>query len=122
MLINDVTHQAMAFGLSGSNLRAQALAQNVANISTPGYRRVDVSFQSQLQTALADARETGKDVSLRPTFEVDRAAAVRVDGNAVDVDQENALVAENALYHQGLTSLMGAHRRMLETAMRTSGV
>src|SRR5690606_17146727 len=102
---------------SGSSLRAQALAQNVANINTPGYRRVDVTFQSQLKNAIAASRETGTDINVNQRFDLDRASAVRVDGNAVDVDQENALVAENALYHQGLTSLMGAHRRMLETAM-----
>lgn len=123
MLLFDVTHQALEAGLRGSSMRSQALAQNLANINTPGYRRVDVDFRSQLSEALQRAQNVGGPVA--PAFAVGtdpNAAAVRADGNTVDVDQENATVAENALQYQGLTQLLGLRKRELELIMRTSGV
>jgi flagellar basal-body rod protein FlgB len=124
-LINDVTHQTLAVGLHGSSLRSQALAQNIANINTPGYQRSDVSFQDQLAAAVQEAKfdpATGGLVNSDPQIAKDKSAPVRDDGGTVDVDQENAEVAQNALYYQGISSLIGTRRRMLETAMRTSGV
>lgn len=123
MLLFDVTHQALEAGLRGSSMRSQALAQNLANINTPGYRRVDVDFRTQLSEALQRAQNVGGPVA--PAFQVGtdpNAAPVRADGNTVDVDQENATVAENALQYQGLTQLLGLRKRELELIMRTSGV
>lgn len=126
MFIFDVTHQSLEAGLHGSNLRAQALAQNMANINTAGYRRVDTDFHAQLSQAISQGQASGQaNPTLDPRFQVtaDQAAtAVRADGNTVDVDQEGARVAENALEYQGISQLLGLRRRMLETAMRTSGV
>lgn len=102
-------------------MRQQALAQNMANINTPGYRRVDVDFHQQLQSALA-ATPPGRLAS--PDFSVQHPAGdtpVRADGNSVDIDQEASFVAENALEYQGYTSLLALRRRMLLDTMKVAG-
>ena len=122
MFIFDVTHQALTGALQGASVRAGALAQNMANVNTAGYQRVDVDFHATLTDAVRRARMDGSKIT--PAFQVrtDTAAtAVRADGNTVDVDQEGALVAQNALEYQGIAQLLGSRRRMLETAMRTQG-
>lgn len=102
-------------------MRQQALSQNMANVNTPGYQRVDVDFHSQLRAALAAAPE-GKLVS--PNFALNHPGsdtAVRADGNTVDIDQESSMMAENALEYQGYSQLLGVRRRMLLDAMKLTG-
>jgi flagellar basal-body rod protein FlgB len=45
---DDLTTTALSASMRGLGLRHQALAQNVANADTPGYRRVDVQFEGAL--------------------------------------------------------------------------
>src|SRR4051794_37870740 len=48
MELFDTTQIGLERALSGASLRQQAIAQNIANVNTPGYRRQDVDFQSAL--------------------------------------------------------------------------
>lgn len=81
-------------------LRSAALAANVTNADTPGYRRVDVTFAGALERAataltrtdprhLASAGNQG--VAL-----VEGPRGSRPDGNGVDRDQELLTFARNA--------------------------
>jgi len=120
-MLFDVTQQSLELGLQGSSLRQQALAQNMANINTPGYQRVDVDFHSQLRQAL---ERTPSGQIAQPNFAPAHPGsdtAVRVDGNTVDIDQESSMMAENALEYQGYTSLLGLRRRMLLDTMKLNG-
>jgi flagellar basal-body rod protein FlgB len=81
-------------------VRQGALAANVANADTPGYRRVDVSFEESLGQARSGL------VATHPGHVSDQAdAAYRVsrgprgtrpDGNGVDRDQEVVHMSRNA--------------------------
>ena len=42
---------------------------------------------------------------------------MRADGSGVDVDQESAALAKNALEYQALVQVMGARNAILQTAM-----
>jgi flagellar basal-body rod protein FlgB len=118
MMLFDSTQQSLELGLQGSSMRQRALAQNMANINTPGYRRVDVDFHAQLSSIMA-RNPSGQ---LAPAnFSASHPAgdsAVRVDGNTVDVDQESSMIAENALEYQGYTALLAMRKRMLIETMR----
>jgi flagellar basal-body rod protein FlgB len=120
-MLFDATQQSLELGLEGSSLRQRALAQNMANINTPGYKRVDVDFHAQLRKMMANNTSGG---IIQPNFHIDHPpsnSAVRVDGNTVDIDQESAQIAENALEYQGYTSLLATRRRMLIDTMRLTG-
>ena len=120
-MLFDVTQQSLELGLQGSSMRQQALSQNMANVNTPGYQRVDVDFHAQLRAALAS---TPNGQLAQPNFAVDHPGsdtAVRADGNTVDIDQESSMMAENALEYQGYSQLLGVRRRMLLDAMKLTG-
>lgn len=120
-MLFDKTQQSLELALEGSSFRQRALAQNLANINTPGYRRVDVDFHAQLRSIMAS---TPPNKLASPNFQADRPrgdSPVRIDGNTVDVDQETSMIAENALEYQGYTSLLGLRRRMLIDTMRLNG-
>ncbi|MCR5526755.1 MAG: flagellar basal body rod protein FlgB [Lachnospiraceae bacterium] len=93
-------------------MRNQAIANNVANIDTPGYKRQDVSFSDQLEKALRHSRFDSLDDKI-DNINVSRLKgriytdaenySYRLDGNNVDVDTENTEMAANQILYQGLT-------------------
>jgi flagellar basal-body rod protein FlgB len=115
MQLFDTTQNGLERALSGAALRQTAIASNLANINTPGYRRQDVDFQSALQQAFAagpDAVDT-----VQPTIQVDRTSQVRADGSSVDVDTEAAAQAKNGLTYEALSTVLKARNDILQIAM-----
>ena len=49
----DILHRAM----SASVLRREVIANNLANVDTPNFKRSDVNFESQLKRALESEKE-----------------------------------------------------------------
>jgi flagellar basal-body rod protein FlgB len=115
MELFDTVHLALERAITGSSLRHEALADNIANVNTPGYRRRDVDFHSALQAAMPGGKDA---VAATPiSAAVDGATPMRADGNSVDVDVENANLAQNALEYQALTSVLRVRGDIIEIAM-----
>jgi flagellar basal-body rod protein FlgB len=123
MFPDDLTTAVLTSSLSGYNARNTALANNIANAETPGYKRVDVSFEA----ALADAVDADRQRLARGeqgftafdgagvTRETDEVApnvmsvdttTMRVDGGNVDPDDEMAKLSANQLASQTVVSLL----------------
>jgi flagellar basal-body rod protein FlgB len=106
--------------LSGLARRQQAIAGNIANVDTPGYRRQDVAFEAALRDSGDRSRlattsaghiavaPTGE--SLLPSFagEADRSSTGRNDGNNIDIDYEMTRLADTSLRYQLLTQATSA--------------
>ena len=104
--------------MQGSLLRQQVLANNIANVNTPGYQRSDVDFQSALAQAFSSGSPTTsqlEQVSFSP--QIASTGAMQVDGNTVDINTENADLSENTLDYQALESVMGTRMSILKTAI-----
>lgn len=134
MFPDDLTTEVLTQSLRGLNARNTALANNIANAETPGYKRVDVSFES----ALADAVESDRSRLHRasqgflPSFQHEKGLAVdsfdpsvgsvdtttmRVDGSNVDPDDEMAQLSANTLAHQTVVSLLDKRFNQFRTAI-----
>jgi flagellar basal-body rod protein FlgB len=108
MELFDTTFRTLDAALGAAGKRQEVLANNLANVNTPGYKRKDVQFDGMLAKALekAKAGDTTALDELTPTVMSDSAAiAVRADGNSVDVDQEMAYLAENNIRYNALVQL-----------------
>ena len=117
MLI-DTTQLALERAISGASQRHEALAANIANASTPGYRRVDVDFHGALSAALgaSDARSAVEHTGF--TTQADASVgATQADGNSIDIDNESAKLAANALEQQAAVSVLKARTNILRSAM-----
>jgi flagellar basal-body rod protein FlgB len=110
----DPTQLALGAALRGSSARQSALSNNLANIATPGYVRKDVDFHDALASAMDGAADPQK---LSFTPQSDGSAPVRADGNSVDVDAENAALAQNALEYDALAKVAGTRIDILKSAM-----
>ena len=95
-------------------LREETIANNLANVNTPGYKRKDVDFQSVLRRELGSMKYTSLDSKvehvdlsrLNASTYVDAANySYRIDKNNVDVDTENVELASEKLRYDALTSL-----------------
>ena len=117
LVLIDTTQLALERSISGAAQRHEALAANIANASTPGYRRVDVDFHG----ALAAALRTGDKTTVEhTTFSTQADATVGVtqaDGNSIDVDNESAKLAANALEQQAAVSVMKARTAIMRSAL-----
>ena len=107
--------------------RNEAISNNIANVDTPGYKRQDVAFESVLQQALGNSRYQSMDDKvanvnlsrLRGRAYVDYANySYRLDGNNVDIENENVMLAENQLKYQGLISSINQEFTNLQTVMK----
>ena len=98
-----------------ANLRNELLTNNIANVSTPNYKRKDLDFESALQGELAGEKNLSKAVkkanqnleTLDAQVYTDNASlSYRLDGNNVDINTEEARLAENQIKYQALVDLM----------------
>ncbi|MCM1057619.1 MAG: flagellar basal body rod protein FlgB [Firmicutes bacterium] len=108
-------------------LRNEAIGNNIANVDTPGYKRQDVAFESVLEKALGHNRyqstdskvaaAKSKNLSVR-TFTDYESYSYRLDGNNVDIENENVMLAENQLKYQGLLAGINQEFDNLKTVMK----
>lgn len=130
MLFDDVTAATLVSALRGYEARNLAISNNLANSETPGYHRVDVSFEAALASATEEAHAPRAGVTgmsrteaadliagVNPSPVADTVTAMRTDGSNVDPDTEMAALSQNQLAHQTVTSLLDKHLTLIRTAI-----
>ena len=95
--------------------RHKVIAQNVANVDTFGYQRLEVTFEDELTKVLAGG---GDPSAVQPKVVVDETAEPRVDGNTVDIDREMNDLSKNALCTVRPSSSRMIRRTFPVSAMR----
>jgi flagellar basal-body rod protein FlgB len=106
--------------LDASVLRHSAIASNIANAETPGYRRVDVApdFAAELRARLDAGELASRASTLKPSLTEDRAArSVRPDGNNVELERELLEMNRNSVEHEFLTELVSRNIKQLKLAI-----
>ncbi len=105
--------------LDAAALRHEALATNLANVETPGFKRLDLApdFARQLESYAAHADPAGL-AALQPKVAEDiTARAVRPDGNNVQLDHELLEMNKNSLEYDMLTQYASDSLKRLKTAI-----
>ena len=122
-MIEPLFHQPSYMGakrmLDATVLRHQAIANNLANLETPNYRRVDLSptFQAELRRVVTsgDARQIA---ALHPQLQVaPQSASSSQDGNTVWLERELMLLSQNSLQHNFETQLVSSNLARLRMAI-----
>jgi len=106
------------FGVHGAALEVRSkrmgvLASNIANASTPGFKARDIDFQAALQSAERPG-STGFDDAMR--YRVPNEPSM--DGNTVELSQEQTAFAENAVQYQTTLSFLNGRISTLTRALR----
>lgn len=111
--------------LDASVLRHGAVATNIANAETPGFRRVDVApdFAVQLKARVAAGDFAKNSGSIRPQLAEDQTArSVRPDGNTVEMERELMVMNRNAVEYEFLTEIVSNNIKQLKLAITGRGV
>jgi len=107
-------YQLLKAALDVSSLRAEVIANNIANVETPNFKRKYVVFENALQEALegkhlqlkrTDPKHITGSLSVSPRIDTDSSTTMRNDGNNVDIDREMTELASNTLRYRVLASL-----------------
>ena len=115
--------------LDGSAARQRAIAENIANVDTKGYKTKDVDFvellnsetQNQISTTHTDPRhipinEPGKSKYIKTNR--DNTSDMTSGINNVDIDKEMVKSAENQLYYSATSKIAAVKFRALHTSIK----
>ena len=120
----NFTHQLLERSMRVRAARHEVLSANIANADTPGFRPKDVDFKSLMQSAVeekaarasAGGAEQGDEAGQKPLdiqsmvyepeFPDNRHGEDRLDGNAVSIDRQMALMSENSLAYEASLTLL----------------
>jgi flagellar basal-body rod protein FlgB len=126
VMFNKTNKALLSRAMDAAMLRSRTIANNIANVNTPGYRRVEVSFEEELRTALDRTRLQGSrsddqhlDIGRKDLSKVHPEAYHPYDPtqpsgvNNVDIDMEMAKLAEaQIMYNYAVTFNKGMYRKM----------
>jgi len=134
-LLEGGTLALLRRSLDAASLRERVIANNIANVDTPRFKRSEVQFEQVLRQYLQRTEKgTSRTVMARthpnhmdavgagaeiPTavVKVDHSTAMNNNLNNVDIDYEMALMAENQLYYYTLIQQVNHEIRSLRTAI-----
>jgi flagellar basal-body rod protein FlgB len=110
--------------LDAAALRHEAIATNIANAETPGFRRLDVGpdFAQQLRAQVMAGELSGSSSSLQPKLSEDTSArSLRPDGNTVEIERELLSMNRNAVEFDYLSDLVSGNLKQLKLAITGRG-
>ena len=117
-------------GLDALSLRMQVTQNNIANAETPGFKASSVDFETHLRAQLEQQngfrnkmtrpghRNFGMSTDDAITIRVRDNTTMRMDENNVDIDYENAQLAETQIYYNTVIQKLNSEYMRLRMAIR----
>lgn len=130
-LLDKPSWNLMERSLDASTLRQKVIANNVANVDTPYFKRSDVLFEELLQGEMNSSTPSiegyrtnprhffiGKSTNL-PNSEIksDESTAINNNMNNVDMDYEMSLMAKNQLKYNTMIQQMNSEFKKMRTVL-----
>jgi flagellar basal-body rod protein FlgB len=128
--INKPSFQLLEKSLDASTMRQRVIANNIANVDTPYFKRSEVSFESLLQKQMGsftplqsyrtDVRHFnfGNSVNqLSPQTIVDEGSIMNNNLNNVDMDTEMSQMAKNQLAYNAEIQQVNHEFKILRSAI-----
>ncbi|HOC46679.1 MAG TPA: flagellar basal body rod protein FlgB [Spirochaetota bacterium] len=131
------TNYLLEEGLNTESLRRKVIANNIANVDTPHFKRSEVNFESQLKRVIMEQNDENaklpalmndrrhipffipRDIhSVRNRVNLDYSTTYRNDGNNVDIEKEMVDGATTTMRYNAFVTSLNSNYRMLKIAMR----
>lgn len=115
-----ITVDIVRMALDAASMRHQAIANNIANINTAGYRPAAVNFEQQLSAA-REALAQGEAIQpnmisgIRPL--ISRSLPTNETDRTAFLDTEVADMAQNTLHYEALIKALSKHMSLLSSAI-----
>lgn len=127
MKLFGTTISSLEKGLNYSVTKGKAIAQNVANVDTPNYKAKSVSFKDVFENAkhaeVSAYKTNEKHIDFRKNTRelgVYNITNFRYhhNGNGVDMDKEQADLAENQIYYNALVDRLNGKFNTLQSVVK----
>ena len=131
------TNNLLETALDTESIRRKVIANNIANVDVPHFKRREVNFESELQRVINDRKNPNNRLpSLRtdarhiPFFtpreidsvsyrvNYDYSTTFRNDGNNVDVEKEMVDASKNLMRYNAFVTSLNHNFNMLKFVMR----
>ncbi|MCM3386745.1 flagellar basal body rod protein FlgB [Ureibacillus chungkukjangi] len=122
------TISSLEKGLNYASLKNKTIAQNIANVDTPNYKAKNVNFEQMLSDAKEASTISAKRTDARHyDFQIQQSTPgvysydnfnYRSNGNGVDMDAEQASLAENTIYYNALVERVSSKFNTLNTVIK----
>jgi flagellar basal-body rod protein FlgB len=110
--------------LDAGTMRQRVIANNIANVNTPNFKKSSVRFEETLKRATGDDLPVltsdprhiggpGSDAGMEPVVVKNERTTLRADGNNVDVDQEMSALALNTILYNAATQAINERLALL---------
>ncbi len=134
-LLNSRSQVILNKAMDASTIRHEVIANNMANVDTPGFKRSEVLFEEQMKKVLGGNLPTNNRLKCTDTrhiqldkenIDIERVQpeirkledlSYRNDGNNVDVDVETANMNKNKIYYDSVSQSMSNEIRLLRMAI-----
>ena len=121
------TISSLENGLSYATLKNKAISQNIANVDTPNYKTKEVSFKDVFSDAKKATISAYRTDVRHYDFKIEignngiysnENFRTRPNGNAVNMDAEQAKLAENTIYYNALVDRIGSKFSTLNNVVK----
>lgn len=132
------TNYLLEKSLDVESLRRKVIADNIANVDVPHFKRSEVNFESELERAIKENSMTDNRIpalmtderhiplflerdikSVQPRINLDYNTTYRNDGNNVDIEKEMVDSSKNMMRYNALVAALNHNYKMLKTVIRT---
>lgn len=118
-------------GLNATWTRNAVIRNNIANVETPGFKTSEVAFESLISDALYGSGFTGRKTrdrhidigaardieDISPQVLQTRDTSMRMDENNVDIEAENAALAQNSIQYNTLLLKLNSELNKIKLAV-----
>lgn len=136
-ILNSSNFNYLPRAMTAATIRQEVIANNLANVNTPNYRKSVVEFEDMLAREIYGEEPDGKlkmirthdkhlpvaplDFHAEPTINQDNTTIMRTDDNNVDIDIEMASLAKNQIYYNALVTELNGHVVRLKNVITSGG-
>jgi flagellar basal-body rod protein FlgB len=104
----DGTIDLLQAGIKAEHLRQKAIASNIANLETPGYRRVDIKSAHNIDIE-----------DIEPEIFRPYDTPIKSNGNDVSLEAEIGKMVENSMRHKAYVRLLSKKFQQMQQAIET---
>lgn len=116
--ISDAIGHVLHSALGGVTSRQNVIADNIANVDTPGFRARAVEFETHLRSAIHDGSFDGRAPVNLPLTATPTATPVGPNGNNVDLRKETMAAMQTQFQYQIITRSVTDRYDVLRTAIQ----
>ena len=113
-MINDIAASSLRVAVAGLSARQNAIANNIANIETPGYRARKVKFEEALSSAVANGRAPS---TVSPSVQ-NSLEPTRLNGSNVNLDEETLSHIDTTMRYQLTLRALDGKYSLLREAIK----